>query len=145
LPACPVVDDLGARNRQRVVGVDIVEVAEAEQDVVDRLLGVLGLEARDEQREALVDGPAGSLLDGHQVEIVAELAAVADYLELHGHQVAELRDAQPVDFRRRFKQVLRAVLVRVQELDPSGGEDAVEPSWRAIGDGERARRGQPAA
>jgi hypothetical protein len=145
LPACPVVDDLGARDRQRVVGVDVVEVAEAEQDVIDRLLGVLGLEARDEQREAFVGGPPGSLLDGHQVEVVAELAAVADYLELHGHQVAELRDAKPVDFPGRLKQVLRAALVRVQELDLGGGEDAVECSWCALGDGERARCGQSAA
>jgi hypothetical protein len=78
LPACPVVDDLGARDRQGVVRVDVVEVAEAEQNVVDRLLGVLGLEARDEQRQAFVGGPPGSLLDGHQVEIVAEQARPAE-------------------------------------------------------------------
>jgi hypothetical protein len=97
---------------------------------------------RDEQRQAFLGGPPGSLLDGHQVEVVAELAAVADHLKLHGHQVAELRDAQPVDFPGRLKKVLRAALVRVQELDPGSGEDAVEGSRRALGDGERARRGQ---
>jgi hypothetical protein len=42
LPTGPVVNDLGTRERQCVVGIDVVEVAEAEQDVVDGLLRVLG-------------------------------------------------------------------------------------------------------
>jgi hypothetical protein len=61
LPPGPVVDDLGARHGQRVVRIDVVEVTEAEQDMVDRLLGILGLEALDEQRQALVGRPPGSL------------------------------------------------------------------------------------
>jgi hypothetical protein len=48
LPAGPVVDDLGSRDRERVVGIHVVEVAEAEQNVVDRLLGILGPESLDE-------------------------------------------------------------------------------------------------
>jgi uncharacterized protein len=46
--------------------------------VVDLLLGVFGLEARDEQCQAFIGGPPGSLLDGAQVEVVAEFTAVAD-------------------------------------------------------------------
>jgi hypothetical protein len=65
LPSCPVVNDLGALDRQCVVGIDIVEVSEAEQDVVDGLLRVLRLEALDEQRQALVDHTPSSLLDNH--------------------------------------------------------------------------------
>jgi len=116
LPACPVVNDLGARDRQCVVGIDIVEVSEAEQDVVDGLLRVLRLETLDEQCQALVDRTPGSLLDNHQVEVVAELAAVAEYLQFHGHQVAELRNAQAIDLLGWLEKVLGAALVRVQEL-----------------------------
>jgi hypothetical protein len=142
LPAGPVVNDLGARDGQCVVGIDVVKVTESEQDVVDRLLGVLGLETLDEQRQALVGRAPGSLFDNHQVEVVAQLAAVADDLELHGHQVAELRNTQAIDLLGRFKKVLRAALVRVQELHLGGREDAVEGPRHALGDGERACRGQ---
>ena len=50
LSAGPVVDDLGSGDGQGIVGIDVVEVAEAQQDVVDRLLRVLRLEALDKQR-----------------------------------------------------------------------------------------------
>jgi hypothetical protein len=50
LSARPVVNDLLARSGEGFVGVDVVEVAEAEQDVVDGLIGVFRLEAFDEQR-----------------------------------------------------------------------------------------------
>jgi hypothetical protein len=142
LPAGPVVNDLGARYGQRVVGIDIVEVPEPEQDVVDGVLRVLGLEALDEQRQAFVGCAPGSLLDNHQVEVVAELAAVADYLEFHGHQVAELRNAQAIDILRLLKQMLGTALIRVQELHLRGGEDAVEGPGRTLGDGKQACRGQ---
>jgi len=78
-------------------------VTEAEQDVVDRLLGVLGLETLDEQRQALVGRTPGSLLDNHQVEVVTQLAAVADDLELHRQQVAELRNTQAIDLLGRLR------------------------------------------
>jgi hypothetical protein len=103
LPPGPVANDLVTWRRQRVIGINVVEVTEAEQDVVDRLLRVRGLEARDEQCQALIGGPPGSLFDCHQVEVVAQLAAIADHLEFHGHEVAEPGDAQPVDFPRGFE------------------------------------------
>jgi hypothetical protein len=79
LPPRPVVDDVGSRDGQGIVGVNVVKVAEAEQDVVDRLLGVLGLEAGHEQCQALIGRPSSPLLDRHQVKVVAEFAAVTDY------------------------------------------------------------------
>jgi len=42
LSARPVVNDLLTLDREGVVRVDVVEVAEAEQDVVDRLVGYSG-------------------------------------------------------------------------------------------------------
>jgi hypothetical protein len=48
LSARPVVHDLGARDRQRVVGINVVKVTETEQDVVDRLLRILGPETLGE-------------------------------------------------------------------------------------------------
>jgi hypothetical protein len=74
LPPGPVVDDLGSRDGQCIVGVHVVKVAETEQDVIDRLLGVLGLETGHEQRQALIGRPPGPLLDRHQIEVVAEFA-----------------------------------------------------------------------
>jgi hypothetical protein len=112
--------------------------------VVDRLLGILGLEACDEQGQTLVGGPPGPLFDRHQVEVVAQLAAVADHLELHGHEVAEPGYLQAVDFLGRFEQVLGPGLVGVQELHLGGGEDAVKGSRRTLGDGERAGGGEAA-
>jgi hypothetical protein len=87
LPSGPVVNDLVPRHEQGVIGVNVVEVAEAEQDVVDRLLGILGFEARDEQRQTLVGRPPGPLFDRHQVEVIAQFAAIADHLELPGQEV----------------------------------------------------------
>jgi hypothetical protein len=103
LPAGPIVDDLVTWHRQRVIGINVIEVTKTEQDVIDRLLGVLGLEARDEQCQTLIGGPPRSLFDCHQVEVVAQLAAIADHLELHGHEVAEPGDVQPADFARGFE------------------------------------------
>ena len=119
------MNDLGARDRQCVVGIDIVEVSEAEQNMVDGLLRVLGLETLDEQCQALVDRTPGSLLDNHQVEVVAELAEVSDHLKLHGHQVAELRNAQAIDLFRWLEKVLGVAFIRVQELHLGSGENAV--------------------
>jgi hypothetical protein len=112
--------------------------------VIDRLLRVFGLETLDEQRQALVRRAPGSLFDDHQIEVVAQLAAVVDDLELHGHQVAELRNTQTVDLLGRLKQVLRAPLVGVQELHLGGREDTIERSGPALGDGEWPRSGQAA-
>jgi len=53
-----------------------------------------------------------SSLDRHQVEVVAELAAVAGYLQLHRDQVAEPRDAQAICLLGLLEQALRAALVR---------------------------------
>ena len=50
LSARPVVNDLLARDGEGVVGVDVVEVAKPEQDVVDRLVGIFRLEAFEEER-----------------------------------------------------------------------------------------------
>jgi hypothetical protein len=106
--------------------------------VVDRLLGIFGAEARDEQCQTLVGGPPSPLFDRHQVEVIAQLAAIADDLELHGQQVTEPGDLQTVDFLGRFEEVLGPSFVGVQELHLSGGEDAVEGSCGALGDSERA-------
>jgi hypothetical protein len=138
LPSGPVVNDLVPRHGQGVIGINVVEVTEAEQDVVDRLLGILGFEARDEQRQTLVGRPPGPLFDRHQVEVIAQFAAIPDHLELHGQKVAEPGDLQAVDFLRRFKEVLGAAFVGVQELHLGGGEDAVKGSRGALGDGKRA-------
>ena len=51
------------------------------------------------------------------------VTAVAYYLELHDHQVAEPRDAQAADHLWGLEQVLRAALVRGQELDLGGSQD----------------------
>jgi hypothetical protein len=138
LPSGPVVNDLLPRHGQGVIGINVVEVTEAEQDVVDRLLGILGFEAGDEQRQTLVGRPPGPLFDRHQVEVIAQSAAIPDHRERHGQKVAEPGDLQAVDFLRRFKEVLGAAFVGVQELHLGGGEDAVKGSRRAIGDGKRA-------
>jgi hypothetical protein len=45
----PVVNDLLARSGEGLVGVDVVEVAEAEQYVVDGVIGVFRPEAFDKQ------------------------------------------------------------------------------------------------
>ncbi len=45
LSARPVVNDLLARSGEGFVRVDVVEIAEAEQDGVDGLIGVFRLEA----------------------------------------------------------------------------------------------------
>jgi len=124
----PVVNDLVTWHRQRLIGVNVVEVAKAEQDVVDRLLRVFGLEARDKQCQALVGSSPRPLLDRHQVEVIAQLTAITDHLKLHGHKVAESGDVQPVDFSGGFKQVLGPGLVGVQELHLGSGEDAVKRS-----------------
>jgi hypothetical protein len=50
LAARPVVNDLLARSGAGFVGVDVVEVAEAQQDVVDGLVGVCRLGAFDKKR-----------------------------------------------------------------------------------------------
>jgi hypothetical protein len=49
LSASPVVNDLLAGDGERVVGVDVVEVAEAEQDMVDRPVGIFRLEAFEKE------------------------------------------------------------------------------------------------
>jgi hypothetical protein len=71
LPPGPVVNDLVPRHGQGIIAINVVEVTEPEQDVVDRLLGILGFEARDEQCQALVGSPTGPLFDRHQVEVIA--------------------------------------------------------------------------
>ena len=48
LPAGPVIHDLLAGNGKRIVWVDIVEVSEAQHDVIKRLIGELGLETLKE-------------------------------------------------------------------------------------------------
>jgi len=138
LPAGPVVNDLVPCHGQGVIWVNIVEVPEAEQDVVDRLLGIFGVEARDKQCQALVGRPPGPLFDRHQVEVIAQFAAIADHLELHRQEVAEPGDLQAVDFLRRFEEVLGPGFVGVQELHLGGGKDAVEGSSGALGDRERS-------
>lgn len=145
LPPGPVVNDLVARHGQGVIGVNVVEATQAEQDVVDCLLGVFGLEACDEQCQSLVGGATGPLFDRHQVEVIAQLAEIADRLELHGHEVAEPGDVQAVDFLGRFEEVLGPGFVGVQKLHLGGGEDSVEGSRRTLGDGERADRRQTAS
>jgi len=50
LAARPVVNDLLARRGKGFVGVNVVEVAEAQQDVVNGLIGVFRLEAFDKKR-----------------------------------------------------------------------------------------------
>jgi hypothetical protein len=100
-------------------------VTQAEQDVVDRLLGIFGFEARDEQCQTLVDSPPAPLFDRHQVAVIAQFAAIADHLELYGQEIAEHGDLQAVDFLRRFEEVLGTGFVGVQELHLGGGKDAV--------------------
>jgi hypothetical protein len=102
LPPGPVVDNLVSWDRQGVVRVNVVEVAKAEQDVIDGLLRVFGLEACDEQCQTLVGGPPGPLFDSHQIKVIAQFAAITDHLELHRHKVAEPSDLQAVDFYGRF-------------------------------------------
>lgn len=84
------------------------------------------------------------LLDNHQVVVVAEFTAVADDLELHGHEVAELRNTQAINLLGWLKEVLWAALIRMAKLDLGGGEDAVECPRHALGDGERTSGGQAA-
>ena len=144
MPSGPVVDDLVPWHGQGVIGINVVEVTKTEQNVVDGLLRVFRLEACDEQCQALVGGAASPLFDRHQVEVIAEFAAIADHLQLHGHEVAEPGYTQPVDLLGRFEDVLRPGFVGVQELHLGGGEDAVKGSRRALGDGERADGGQAA-
>lgn len=71
--------------------------------MVNRLLGIFGVEARDEQGQTLISSPPGPPFDGHQVEVIAQFAAIADHLELHGQKVAEPGDPQAVDFLGRFE------------------------------------------
>lgn len=142
LSARPVVNDSLARNWQGFVGVDVVEVSETKQDVVDCLVGVFWLEAFNKQCQAFIDRATCLLLDGHEVEIVAELAAIAYYFELHRYEVANLSNAKPIDLRGDFEQPLRSQLVRMQELHSRGGEHPVKRAWRAFGDRKGPSRGQ---
>lgn len=120
LPAGPVIHDLLAGNGKRIVWVDIVEVSEAQHDVVKRLIGEPGLETLKEQRQPLVGCAVGALLDRHQVEVVAQLTAIVDDLEFHRHEVADLRDLKSVELLGWLEQSLWVHLVRVQELHPGG-------------------------
>jgi hypothetical protein len=56
-----VVNDLLTRSREGVVRVDVVEVAEAEQDVVDRLVGIFRLETFEKESYAFIKHAARQL------------------------------------------------------------------------------------
>jgi hypothetical protein len=75
------------------------------------------LEAGQEELESLLHRASGALFDGHQVEVVPQLAAVAYDFEFHGEQVVEFGYWQSGYFDRVRQQSLRRNLIRVEKVN----------------------------
>ncbi|HYN16826.1 MAG TPA: hypothetical protein VEY96_01915, partial [Actinomycetes bacterium] len=61
--------------------------------------------------------------DRQQVEVVAQLAPVANHLELHRQEVPDARHHHPGDATKRFEHPDRRGL---EELQPGGAEEDVQ-------------------
>src|SRR3990170_833357 len=143
LALLPVADDRVALGRQERVLADVVEVAEPEQYRGDGAVLVLGLVAGKEEAESLLDRAASLPLDRHQVEVVAELRAAGDRIQLHCEQVTEAGDLQPANQRRRLEPALGSRETGAQKLEPCLPEEAVERACGALGDHNRAVLAEP--
>ena len=60
------------------------------------------------ERDALLHPPVSLPLDRQQVEVVQQLALVADHLQLHRQQVPEARHHHPGDWKQRLETQVRA-------------------------------------
>jgi sugar diacid utilization regulator len=113
----PVADDRVTSEGQEGILGHVVEVAEREQDRRDRTVFVLGLVAGEEEAESFLDRAVSLLLDRHQVEVVAQLAAAGDLVQLHREQVAESRDLQAAEAFGWSEAAFRPVQARLEELE----------------------------
>ena len=133
----PVAGDGVAIDGEEGVVCDVVEVAEAEKDRGDRAVGVRRLIAGEKEGEAFLDAAARLLLDRHHVEVVAQLRATGDRVELHCEQVAEPGDGKAGDEYRGLEPTLGPIATDLKKLQPGGAKEAVERAGRVLGDGER--------
>ena len=107
----PALDHVSG-DAEREVVLCVVKVPECEQDVMEAR-GVARLVAVGVQLEALFEGAMSLLLDAHQVEEVAQLAAVTDDLDLRREQVAESRDQDARMLGERLEASLWVSLIGV--------------------------------
>lgn len=119
----PVLLDVSSATRELQVVSHVVHVPKATDNVSDGVVRYRWVVSGHEERESFFDPTSGLLLDGHDVEVVPELPAVSDDLELGRKQIPNSCDAKAFDLNHGFEYVLG---VSQEELDSRIIEDPVQ-------------------